>query len=212
MGFYGEIINLRDYPQEEWDNLKEISKDAFSDGVLIFPDSKTADFRNYDGDHVFVNIGFRTVCVDTSDMNVITSPYFANDGDFDLDGDSDSFDGGIEVDSTVDGYYLFSDYEPKKDGNCYLFSRDSNYLYARKNDIKFSTHTITAKLDNGIGTTSYTFKGKKTFEFVRNKLGVPYKEGNVFSGWSIHPGTNNFIGDNEIIESDMTIYAIYVEL
>ena len=124
----------------------------------------------------------------------------------------DHDDGGIEVESTVDGYYLFSDYEPEKDGNCYLFSRDSNYLYARKNDIKFSTHTITAKLDNGVGTTSYTFKGKKTFEFVRNKLGIPYKEGNLFTGWSIKPGTKKFIGDSEVIESDMTIYAIYESL
>ena len=56
------------------------------------------------------------------------------------------------------------------------------------------------------------FKGKKTFEFVRNKLGIPYKEGNVFIGWSIQPGTNNFIDDNKVIESDMTIYAIYDEL
>ena len=210
--FYGEIINLRDYPKEEWDNFANLLESGFPEGVLIYPDSKTADFRNYEGDHIFVNIGFKTVCVDTSDMNVITSPYFANDGDFDLDGDSDSFDGGIEVESTVDGYYLFSDYEPEKDGNCYLFSRDSNYLYARKNDIKFSTHTITAELDGGVGTTSYTFKGKKTFEFVRNKLGIPYKEGNVFIGWSIQPGTYNYTDDNKVIESDMTLYAIYDEL
>ena len=210
--FYGEIINLRDYPKEEWDNLKEISKDAFSDGVLICPDSKTADFRNYEGDHVFVNIGFRTVCVDTSDVNTVTSPYYVQDGDFDLDGDSDHNDGGIDVEATTDGYYLFSDYEPVKDGNCYLFSRDSNYLYARKKDTEFSTYTITTELDNGVGTTSYTFKGKKTFKFVRNKLGIPYKEGNVFRCWSIEPGTHNYINDNEVIESDMTLYAIFDEL
>ena len=178
---------------------------------MIFPDSKTADFRNYEGDHVFVNIGFRTVCVDTSDVNTVTSPYYVQDGDFDLDGDSDHNDGGIDVEATTDGYYLFSDYEPVKDCNCNLFSRDSNYLYARKNDTVFSTYTITTELDNGVGTTSYTFKGKKTFKFVRNKLGIPYKEGNVFRCWSIEPGTHNYINDSEVIESDMTLYAIYDE-
>ena len=37
------------------------------------------------------------------------------------------------------------------------------------------------------------------------------KEGNVFIGWSIQPGTYNYTDDNKVIESDMTLYAIYDE-
>ena len=209
--FYGEIINLRDYPVEEWNNFAELTESGFPEGVLIYPDSKTADFRNYEGDHVFVNIGFKTVCVDTSDINDVTSPYYVQDGDFDLDRDSDHYDGGIEVEATVDGYYLFSDFEPEKNGNCYLFSRDSNYLYARKKDTVISSHTVKAELFDGLGTTSYSFLGKKNFEFVRNKLGIPYKEGFTFLGWSIKTQEGfELLKDDFLVDSNLKVYALYV--
>lgn len=207
--FYGEIISLRDYPVEEWDNFK--GQSGYPEGVLIYPDSKNADFRNYNGDHVFINIGFRTVCVDTSEVNVLTSPYFANDGDFDLDGDSDHYDGGLDVEAIVDGYYLFTDFENEKNGNCYLFSRDLNYFYARKKDTIFSSFTVKTELFGGLGTTSYSFLGKKNFEFVRNKLGIPYKKGYKFVGWSIKTQKEGFeiIKDDFLVDSNIKVYAIY---
>ena len=92
-----------------------------------------------------------------------------------------------------------------------MFSRDSNYLYARKKDIVFSTFNVTTELFDGLGTTSYSFIGKKNFEYVRNKLGIPYKEGFKFIGWSVKSPNDGLeiAKDDLLVNSDLKVYAIF---
>lgn len=211
--FYGALLSLRDYPRQEWSKFDDIKYTGFADGILLCPEKKTYDFRNYEGEEVFINIGFRKVCIDTSDMIIMTSPYFVNDGDFDMDGDDDHNDGGLDFDVKYNGYYFFSEFEPTKNGSCYFFTKDKDYFYGKVKDTEFKTITITAIIYQATGTEFVSIYGKKNFGYVKNLLGIPLRDGYTFKNWSFNPDLeqNDPIPDDFVFTTNTRVYAKYTK-
>ena len=209
--FYGALLSLRDYPKQEWSKFDDIKYTGFADGILLCPDKKTFDFKNYEGEEVFINIGFRNVCVDTSDMIIMTSPYFVTDGDFDMDGDNDHNDGGLDFDVKYSGYYFYSEFEQVKNGACYFYTKDKDYFYGKVKDTEFKTITITAIIYNASGTGYVSIYGKKNFGYVKNLLGIPQRDGYTFKNWSFNPDLeqNDPIPDDFVFTQNTRVYAKY---
>ena len=91
-------------------------------------------------------------------MIIMTSPYFVNDGDFDMDGDDDHNDGGLDFDVKYNGYYFFSEFEPTKNGSCYFFTKDKDYAINQENVPGESANVKLCKKDHDLFETDLYLK------------------------------------------------------
>lgn len=167
--------------------------------VLIGVPYNESNYDNFKEDNIFVNLGFKDTCLDSSEIYIADSPNFINDE--------------LEFDQVwAEGYYLYTDYSPKIDDypGSYLFSRDLFYLYTYERNPDGNTYvTIYFELDGGTGMAQLKIQQGATFTMVKDSFGWPVREGYDFSYWSLEPDGDDIPGPHHF-EDDTTVYANYV--
>ena len=170
-----------------------------SDGkLLIGVPYEKSNYNNFKEDNIFINLGFKDTCLDSSELYITDSPNFVQDE--------------LEFDQHwEEGYYLYSDFSQEINDypGSYLYSRDKFYLYTYEQNPDDDFQVIVYfELDGGVSMNQLIIQQNATFSMVKDSFGWPVKEGYEFSHWSLEKGGNE-ISNTYRFEDNTTIYANY---